>query len=279
MKIRIGSWKIDSRSLIRIEWGKFYPKLIVHEKFEKKIKILLRLLTAIGIGTSIISLSPVFSLMLAIVLLGIEQFFEKVLFEYTIFVVQPYPDFEIEYSQWLTNGYLFPNPEFKEKHNLIYHFGPAYKTRDYANKFFEYLKSWNQAENPSEDLDNNICLSFILEEDNSYTTYFYANPNRKWLDHMFYHYRKNNQLKLYGKNQQSMVMQMIYWKNLKIVEGTSFTKFIDEQPENKEFFFAPFFIENGTPIVLEKSKILKKHYSLKKRSELNKEDVEYHYKQ
>jgi hypothetical protein len=140
------------------------------------------------------------------------------------------------------------------------------------------LKSWNQAENPSEDLDNNICLSFILEEDNSYTTYFYANPNRKWLDHMFYHYRKNNQLKLYGKNQQSMVMQMIYWKNLKIVEGTSFTKFIDEQPENKEFFFAPFFIENGTPIVLEKSKILKKHYSLKKRSELNKEDVEYHYK-
>ncbi len=278
MKIRVGNWKIDSRTLLRFEWRKFYPKLIVHEKFEKKIKWTLRILTAIGIGTSIVSLPPVYSLILTLALLGIEQFFEKVLFEYTIFIIQPFPDFEVEYNQWLTNGYLFPNPDYQEEYNLKYHFGPTYKDREYAINFFEYLMAWNQVTNPTNDLDNNICISFVLEDDNSYTTYLYANPNRKWLDDMFNQYRKTVQLEKYGKNQQSMVMQMIYWKNIKIVEGTLFTKFINEQPQNGEFYFMPFYIENGTPVPIEGIKILKRHYNYRKRSEINENDIEYHYR-
>jgi hypothetical protein len=97
-----------------------------------------------------------------LVLLGIEQFFERVLFEYTIFIVQPFPDFEVEYDQWFTNGYLFPNPDYQEECDLKYHFGPTYKDREYAINFFQYLMAWNQVTNLSNDLDNNICISFVL---------------------------------------------------------------------------------------------------------------------
>ena len=113
MKIKLGKWKIDTSTIVRIEWHKPFPKLILHEKYEKFIKWILRILTLIGIATSIITLPPVYSLLLSIALLLIEQFFERTVFEYSIFYVFNFPDFEIDYSQWTTSGYflLTSNPQ------------------------------------------------------------------------------------------------------------------------------------------------------------------------
>lgn len=273
MRIKIGDWKVDLSTFIRIEWKKPFPKVILHEKFESMVKWTLRVLTIIGIGTSIISLPPIYSLLLSICLLLIEQFFERILFEYTVFIIQPFPDFEIETDQWLTNGYLFPNPKYKKEYNLFNHFGPAYKDKEYAIKFFTYLKSWNQ--NNNDDKENNICLSFILEQDNSYTTYLYANPDRKWLDETFNSFSEKSKFEKYGKKQQSMVMQMIFWKNLKLTETSMFPQFLTEQNSKEKYFFVPFYIENGNPIPIEELKITKYVYKVKKRSELTKKDAEY----
>ena len=72
MKIKLENWEIDTSTFVRIEWHKPFPKLVLHEKYEKIVKWILRILTLIGIATSIITLSPVYSLLLSIALLLIE---------------------------------------------------------------------------------------------------------------------------------------------------------------------------------------------------------------
>lgn len=276
MKIRHGKFKIDSRSLIRLEWRKFYPKLIIHEKFEKHVKWILRIFTGLGILTSFLVLPYVIGIILSIGLFLLEQLFEKVLFEYSVMIVQPFPDFEVDYDQWLTNGYLLANEGVKGAEEFINYFGPAYKDAEYAVKFYNYIRSWNQDLDTDE--DNNICISFIYESDISYTTYLYANPRRKWLAEDFKAGKEKLKLDKHGKAQQSMVFQMIYWKNLKMKEGMTFTKFIKQQKTRDKFYFAPFVIKDTNLGVIDDLKVLKMHFKEKGRSELKKSEIEYHFK-
>lgn len=88
MNFKKHGWRIDSRSLIDFEWTKKGPKLIIHEKYEKHIKWILRILTFVGVATSLISLEWYESLMLTLILLLLEQFIERSVFEYTTMIVQ-----------------------------------------------------------------------------------------------------------------------------------------------------------------------------------------------
>jgi hypothetical protein len=274
MKFKVGNWKIDSKSLVRIHWGKYYPKLIIHEKFEKHIKWILRILTGIGIITSFLTLPYWAGIATTLLLFGIGQLFERTLFEYSVMILQPFPDFEIEYDQWLTNGYFLLNPEFGNNDGYLNYFGPAYSDKEYAIKFFNYIRSWNQDKDIDE--QNNICISFIIESDVSYSTFLYANPKRKWLDQKFANYKENVKLDKYGKQQQELVMQMVFWKNLKMKKNMFFHKFRAQQKENEPFYFAPFCAETKRPI--EELRVWKTHYKIKGRSELTPNEIEYYYK-
>ncbi|RLJ97754.1 hypothetical protein [Tenacibaculum discolor] len=274
MKFRVGNWRIDSKSLVRIHWKKYYPKLVVHEKYENHVKWILRILTVIGIITSFLILPYWAGIAVTLVLFGIEQLFERTLFEYSVMILQPFPDFEIEYDQWLTNGYFLLNPEYEQTDGYLNYFGPAYADKEYAIKFFNYIRSWNQ--DSDIDKDNNICISFIIESDVSYSTFLYANPDRKWLNPMFADYKEAMKLEKYGKQQQELVMQMVFWKNLKMKEGLFFHKFRAQQKNNEPFFFAPFWVENEKPI--EELRVWKTHYKIKGRSELTPNEIEYYYK-
>lgn len=55
---------------------------------------------------------------------AIEPIIEKIVFEYRVIIVQRLPNFKIDQSQWLTNGYLFPNPVYPQPLDLQHHFGP-----------------------------------------------------------------------------------------------------------------------------------------------------------
>jgi hypothetical protein len=275
MYLSVGKWKVDTSTLFRVEWKLPFPRIYLHEKFERIAKWTSRTIVAIGILVSLLALPTLYDFAVALLLLGLEVLVEKIVFEYSVIIVQPLPDFEVDESQWITNGYLFPNPAFKTQYNLQNHFGPCYKDEVYAKKFFEYLRSWNRMN--ENDQDNNICLSFILEDDNSYTTYIYSNPNRKWLDEAFNAYQELNKVEKYGKIQQSMVMQMVYWKTLPNKKGTMFHSFVASQPNNELFHFCPFFMRDGNPVAIEELLIKKYHYSFKKRSEVAKGDLEYYY--
>ena len=106
MKFRKGNWRINLDSFIRLQWKRYYPKLILHEKFEKPVKWILRILAAVGIVISFLTLPYWIGVIITLIIFGVEQLFENVVFEYSVIVQQPLPDFEIEYDQWLTNGWL-----------------------------------------------------------------------------------------------------------------------------------------------------------------------------
>ena len=276
MKIKIGSWVVDSKSLIRVYWNKYYPKFVIHEKFEKHVKWVLRILAGTGILTSLLTLPYFVGVGLTIFLSITEQILEKIVFEYSVMILQPLPNFEIDYKQWITNGYFLLNPDVPTGDGYVNYFGPTYKDRDYAIEFFGYIRSWNP--DLDTDFDNNICVSFVVESDNSYSTFLYANPDRKWLSPMLYQVKQSLQLIKFGKSQQSIVLQMVYWKNLELVDGMYFTKFIKQQKRNQEFFFVPFYEIDGQAEMIEELGILKNSYKIKHRSELTEDDLEYHYK-
>lgn len=250
--------------------------MIVHERFEKKIKWILRAIAFIGIGTSVISIDKwYYSLGLSLIIFLVEQFFERTLFEYTTMVVQPFPDFQIDYSQWKTNGFMIPVE--KNGEDLCYA-GPTYQDKEYAVKFFEYLKSWNWGQ--SIDKDNNIILSFVIEADERYTTYLYANPGRKNLEEMFQEAAEENKLEKYGKKQQQFIMQMMYWHTLPFKDGYYIKQFLNFQKTNEPFYLTPSVlpkVEGQSVEFLFDNAILKYSYKIKNRDELTKSDHEFYH--
>jgi hypothetical protein len=111
MKIKKGNWIIDTRSLFRVKWEKYYPVLIVHEKFEKIIKWVIRVFTLVGIALSVYTLPWFLGLGITLILIGIDYLLENVIFLYTTMVIQKPPNFEITYGIWFMNLFFFPNYE------------------------------------------------------------------------------------------------------------------------------------------------------------------------
>ena len=168
MKVRVkGRLKVDLSTLIRIEFNRFLPTLIVHERFEKYVKWTIRAITLIGIVTSVITIPQWYiALSLSVGILLAGQFFERTAFEYTSMVVVPLPDFDIDYGQWKTNGFMLPNVLTNE--NRCY-MGPSFENKNYAINFFNYLKQWNWGNDVDD--DNRIIVSIVMEPNSRYTTY------------------------------------------------------------------------------------------------------------
>lgn len=275
MKIKKGDWKIESSSLINIEWRNKIPRLIVHEKYEKIVKWILRGFTFIGIATSIISFEWYQSLILTLILLIIEQFFEKAIFEYTTIIFQTLPNFEIDGKRWKTVGYAMTEEKNEEFPPFI---GPAFDDEAYARNFFEYVKSWNQIDN--DDPDNLIIVSFILERNETYSLFIYANPNRKSLDTKFKEIEEKRKFEKYGKRHQQLFSIFVFAHNFKYGEGLFVDKFLQKYKPEEKFNFVPFLLDPETNQlkILNSLAITKYEYKLKRREMLTPKDQEYHTK-
>ena len=68
------------------------PHIKINEKYQKSVKWILRILTVIGIVSSIIAFSTwYYSLIFSIVMFLVEQIFEQIIFTHTIMLVQTLP--------------------------------------------------------------------------------------------------------------------------------------------------------------------------------------------
>jgi hypothetical protein len=275
MKIKKGDLKIDTNSLVNIEWRNKTPRLIVHEKYENIIKWVLRIFTFIGIVTSIISLEWYQSLLLTLILIIIEQFFERAIFEYTTILFQPFPGFEIDGKRWKTVGYAMM--EIKDDEFPPY-VGPAFDDEDYARNFFEYIQSWNKIE--KDDPENLIIVSFILERDSTYSLFIYANPNRKNLDKRFKDIEEKRKFEKFGKRHQQLFSVFVFAHNFKYAEGLLVDKFLQTYDSKSKFYFAPFVInkEDNKLKILNSLAIKKYEYKINRREMLTEKDHEYHTK-
>jgi hypothetical protein len=278
MKIKIkGGLKVELNTLVRLQWKGWLPMLTIHERFEKPVKWILRILTFIGIATSLVTIDEWYlSLGLALILLGVEQFFERAVFEYTTIVMLPLPDFDIDYSQWKTNGFRIANVVTEEIQSYM---GPSFVSRDYAIRFFNYLMSWNWDSNIDD--ENSIVVSIVIEPNEKYTTYIYSNPQNKKLDIIFNQQAKQNELSKYGKQQQKLFTQMIFYNTLDFKPGYFIEQFLNRQSPNQKFNFVPSVLPNQhgqEPEFLYDYAIVKFGYRLKNRNQIGKNDVEYYLK-
>jgi len=278
MKIRVKkNLKVELNTLIRIEWKGWLPQLIVHERFESQVKWTLRFLTLISVASSLFSIDDWYiGSGVAVLLLIIEQFFEKTIFEYTSFVLMLLPDFDIDHTQWLTNGFVIPKNIDNE--NLCY-IGPTFKDKEYATSFFNYLTKWNW--DSLIDDEDIIVVSIILEPNSEYTMYIYSNPNKRNLDKIFKEDAKKKKFSKYGKKQQQLFTQMIFWKKLVYKEDYFIHQFLTVQSTKGRFYFTPSVLPKTPQEPVEflfEYAILKYGFKLKKRSDVNKNDIEYHCK-
>lgn len=277
MKIRKGNWKIDLKSLIRIEFKNYIPRIIVHEKFEKYVKWVLRILSIIGIATSFLTFDYLTGIIITIAIFIVEQFFERTIFEYTIFYLPDFPKFDIEYEQWLSTGYYVLNEE--ERHQLLdglhSFMGPLYQDKEYAEKFFSFIKSWNNGENT--DPNNLINISIIHEEQNKYTMYLYPNYSQEMIDNYFSKYKGALALEKFGKQQQELVMHFVFWHR-NLTKGDFFHRFLEDFRITNTFYFVPFYLDNGQLQAIDDLRIEKNHIKIKSRVDLKPNEIEYIYK-
>lgn len=275
MKFRKGDWQYNSNSFINVEWRKGIPRLIIHEKFEKAAKWILRSVIAIGIITSILTLEWYWSLTLAICLLALEIFIERAVFEYTTIVVQKLPDFEIDGKRWKTMGFSMT----EEKHlDAPPYIGPAFDSEEYARQFFNYIKSWNNTD--KEDPENNIILSIVMEPNSTYTVFIYANPARKSLTPIFKNVEEQRKYEKFGKRHQQLVMQIKFAHNFEYKPGLWIHKFLSTYSSSDTYLLTPFVTDpvNNTLKILNTLSIKKNSFKVTRRENLTQNDTEFHTK-
>jgi len=186
-----------------------------------------------------------------------------------------FPDFDIDYSQWKTNGFMIP---IERAGSNFAHFGPTYMDEDYATKFFNYLRSWVN-DNSNDDKENNLVTSIVIEPNEKYSTYIYANIGRKRLDHMFRFIEATNKLDKFGKRQQNFIMQLHFWHTLDFKDGYYVKKFLEYWKPDEPFMFTPSVIQPfGFPTkFLFDCSIKKYHLKIKNRKDIKRNEIEFHF--
>ncbi len=272
--MKAGDWDVSLRSLVSVRWKNYLPRLVLHEKFEKHAKWTARILTAVAILSSVIVFPAwYFSLSFAVFMFLVEQFVERCIFEYSSIYVQPMPEFALKNEEWRGMAFAFPQKPDPKLLNVV---GCAFATREYAHKFFELLRQWNYHE--KEDRDNNICLSFILEDETHYVAYLYPNPDRGTAKQFFDAAEEAQTLEKFGKEHQRLVMHMTLGKRFSFGHDAKLKVFVESQPEDRPFWLKPFLMgEDATlEMIYDEEPILKHHFKFKAKNDLTPQEYEYH---
>ena len=276
-------WNNNRRGFFRLDIRNKIPRLIVHEKYEKHIKWVLRVLMFVGILSSVLSFPWLLSLLVSIILILIEQIFEKIIFTFTTLFVQLFPEYQSE--EWL--GMLFLISTDQSDNCKL---GMLFRTKEYGEKIYECLKAWNYYHDV--DMENNIRVSFIFESDSEYSTYIYPSPERKTIKKAKEDADREMLEKKKIKEQQQLIFMGIFCKLFPNLPNSNFQLFRKHYKKGDPFEFGVYFINStisenkGETFVINNKQIkeisigtsiIKHHLKIKKRDELTKKDVEYHH--
>jgi hypothetical protein len=274
MKYR--GWRVKLSSLISVQRHNRLPRLVIHEKYEKRVKLISRLIAGVAIATSLLTIQTWYwRLAIALAIFFVELFLERAIFLYTSIYVQPFPDFKIEGEKWTDMGFAFPANPTPDQLNVV---GPVFSDRKYAHKFFELLSDWNYRK--SEDIDNNICLSFIRENARQYSVYLYPNLKRESIGQFFEVAEEQQKHDKHGKEHQQLIILMIFCKVFRYGEEFGLKKFLELQSGDRPFWLKPFIKENKKTysMMYDEKSILKYNFKLADRKQLGKKEIEYQFR-
>ena len=272
-KIRI--FNSRRRTLITLRWERRLPCLVIHEKYEKLTKRLLRILALIGIVSSI-GLLPVvwyLNLIFVIIIVAVEQLFERAIFKYTIIYFQPLPKFKWSIAEeWVGMGFVYRDVREEPVPNVV---GPVFKIESCAHEFFVLLREWNYDER--EDRDNNVCLSFIYDNTGGYYTFIYPNLARHTIQDTYSEIKEAHKFNKFEKEAEGLVVQYTFCRYFPTGTYSQLDAFVQRHPKGQPFWLQPFIQRPNKPIdiLFGEEPILKFHVKIKHRRELDQHEVEY----
>lgn len=193
----------NNRRKLKIEMvvNKRIPTIKIKDKHEKIVKRAIWVLTAIGILISVVTFSAwYFSLMVAIILFLIGQFLDKVVFTYSVMLVQPLPE-KWDGSVWSLMAVGF----FEDKYALAF----GFDDKEVADDFFDTLLKWNDGNTIN---DGNICISLVLEDSNNYSIHVYPSVQRDFIIKGISKMEEEHKLEKYGKEQTNLLVQIDFCK-------------------------------------------------------------------
>jgi hypothetical protein len=253
-------------SMFSIDKSRRVPRLVLHEKFEGWVKWTLRAFALIGVVVGGVSFHAwYYGVGIAILILAVQQLFERVLFEYTAIHVAPMPR-RYEAGQWISMVFLYsPDPEAP----II--LGPAFKEREYAREILDVLRSWNYGK--EEDPNDYIRLSFIMEAPEEYSVYLYPAPRRPSVGEFFDKFEAESREVKPGKRLMRLEVRMTFCKIFP--RENSLLPAVHRRLQGKEPFLLTTFFksEKGYEPLLDGA-VLKFGYKFAERSALTSSDYE-----
>jgi hypothetical protein len=272
------------RMVIRLETkAKKMPYFVISAKYELYVKWTLRILTLFSIGICFITLQWYVALIITLLLIVIERILETIVFQVVSIYVQPIPEWDND--QWLAMTYVnIKNSKYVEM--LI-------RTEEQARKLHDCIKEWNYGE--FVDKEDNIKLSFVIENDNTYVTFLYPSFERRTIklfgEQVEYDMFKKREMKAH----QQIVVSITFCKLFPFQPGCSLERFMNEYQQNTAYAFGVHYLKQPLPALSEEKPFMIKytsdkiqhvgerpfvkfHVKIKKASELTKEDYEYHYR-
>lgn len=266
-----GDWWASWRSFVDIRWKNWRPRLVVHEKYEAAVKWILRSLSVLGIGSSLLTLGPTWGVALSIGLLGLEQFLERAVFQYTTIVLTPMPRFDFDLREVTGMVYAWPNVDAPAYLDIT---GFCFARKELAEQFFDLLLELNYGE--LEDRDNNIRLTFVWPKDaKGYFVCLCTSPDRKGVKERIEQMSVVGRLALPGKELQPLVV--VWGMRRRMGEsGQLIHAFLARQRHGHPFWLQVFVSPDGKdPQPIPGKQITKWHYRVAHESELTKRDPEY----
>jgi hypothetical protein len=156
--------------------------------------------------------------------------------------------------------------------------GPSFRSHEYAVSFFKLLRAWNYDKDV--DSDDNVKLSFILEDNGDYSVYLYPSMDRQSLREAFGDIEESTKGDKPGKELQKLVVQFTLCKSFPHGPASSLDAFVGAARKAGVFHLRAFEMKDenaGGELVMlwDIDPIAKNDFKFKKRSELLRGEVEY----
>ncbi|MFA1610030.1 hypothetical protein [Halobellus rubicundus] len=265
------------RNWIRIEKEGHLPKIVVHETHETKVKWTGRVLTLIGVITSIISIRSPFGIGLSIGLIIIEQILERIVLSITSAFVHPLPE-KWDNSTWEGNLYVGTPSGWS--------IGVIFSEKEMAEAFFETLYKWNNGE--STDREENIICSFVDRGD-TYTTIILPSPQREPAKAAAKEIEQEQIEQGKIRDHHQLLFQIVFYKNFPNPPDAHFREFKNRYSGDGLTLFPVLMTEsvrragpaNGLPpglqLIDDIPEIELENITISELSDLDENDVEYQF--
>ncbi len=259
-------WRKNKGRFFYISFKKGIPKIHVNEYYEKWIKWILRILTLVGIISSVFAFSQWYlNLLLAVCMLGIQQLLEKTIFIYYTFYLSAIPKYNSE--DW--KGMVWVHSESVS--NNYFEVGMFFSTREAAQRIFPIIKHWSKE--GDDDKNNLIQVSVVVNRDaDDYHVYIYPNTE---LDPDYLATKAQRDKEQPQKEHVIKTISIMFCKGFNYA-SSSFPRFQKFYKDGDFYFLCAYVFEDNKPVKLSSLGAIRKNIlKIKNQKELTRSDREY----